>query len=117
MNLKAVRVLVTGASGFVGRNLVESMRVRGVDPITPKRTGFDLLEQSQVRRMLAETKPDVVFHLAGLVGGIGANRERPADFNYQNLMMGTMTLHESWRAGVKKYVTLIGGCSYPANAP
>jgi len=117
MNLKAVRALVTGASGFVGRNLVELMRIRGVDPITPKRTGFDLLEQSQVSRMLAETKPDVVFHLAGLVGGIGANRERPADFNYQNLMMGTMTLHESWRAGVKKYVTLIGGCSYPANAP
>ena len=117
MNLKDASVLVTGASGFVGRNLVELMRAKGIKPVTPKRTSFDLLEQSQVRRLFAETKPEVVFHLAGLVGGIGANRDRPAEFNYQNLMIGTMALHEAWRAGVKKFITLMGGCSYPAKAP
>jgi len=117
MNLKDASVLVTGASGFVGRNLVELMRARGIKPVTPKRASFDLLEQTQVRRLLAETKPEVVFHLAGLVGGIGANRDRPAEFNYQNLMIGAMALHEAWRAGVKKFVALMGGCSYPAKAP
>jgi GDP-L-fucose synthase len=67
--------------------------------------------------MLAEHKPDAVFHLAGLIGGIGANKARPADFCYQNLLMGTMLLHESYKAGVKKYITVMGGCSYPAKAP
>jgi GDP-L-fucose synthase len=117
MNLTKHTVLVTGASGFVGRNLVASMRARRIQPLTPTRADYDLREQAQVRRMLSELKPDVVFHLAGLVGGIGANRERPADFNYENLIMGTMLLHESWQAGVRKYITLLGGCSYPARAP
>ena len=59
----------------------------------------------------------MVFHLAALSGGILTNKEKPADFSYQNLLMGTTVLHESWKAGVRKYITLIGGCSYPSNAP
>jgi GDP-L-fucose synthase len=117
MNLTDATVLVTGATGFVGRNLLEVMRARNILPLTPARQKYDLREQDQVRRMLAETKPAVVFHLAGLIGGIGANKARPADFCYENLLMGTMMLHESWRAGVRKYITLMGGCSYPAHAP
>jgi len=117
MDLTKHTVLVTGASGFVGRNLMELMRARGINPLTPTRADFDLREQTQVRQMLERTRPHVVFHLAGLVGGIGVNRERPADFNYENLIMGTMMLHECWRAGVKKYITILGGCSYPADAP
>lgn len=117
MNLKNAKILVTGANGFVGRNLVALMQQRGLQPITPIRKEFDLLEQSAVRRMLERHQPDVVFHLAGLVGGIGANKAQPADFCYQNLLMGTMMLHESYKAGVKKYVTLMGGCSYPSKAP
>lgn len=117
MQLQQSSVLVTGASGFVGRNLVGQMRARGINPITPGHQEFDLTEQADVRRMLAEYQPEVVLHLAGLVGGIIANRERPADFYYLNQMMSAMVLHESWRAGVKKYITLMGGCSYPATAP
>lgn len=111
------KILVTGASGFVGRNLVELLRARGLKPVTPTHTDYDLLEQTAVRRMFADIRPDLVLHLASLVGGIGANRERPAEFNYQNTVMGALVLHEAWRAGVKKYVTLMGGCSYPATAP
>ncbi|HOB33938.1 MAG TPA: NAD-dependent epimerase/dehydratase family protein, partial [Verrucomicrobiota bacterium] len=98
-------------------NLVELMRERGLNPVTPARSEFNLLEQSAVRAMLDTHRPEVVFHLAGLVGGIGANKARPAEYCYENLLMGTMMLHECWRAGVRKYITLMGGCSYPAQAP
>lgn len=111
------RVLVTGASGFVGRNLTSRLRDTGCELITTTRKDYDLLEQEAVRRLFADTKPEIVFHLAGLIGGILANKNRPADFCYQNLLMGTTVLHEAWQSGAKKFVTLIGGCSYPATAP
>jgi GDP-L-fucose synthase len=111
------RVLVTGAHGFVGRNLIPLLQQTGCELIAPARSDYDLLEQQAVRRLLADTEPEIIFHLAGLIGGILANKNRPADFCYQNLLMGTTVLHEAWQAGVKKYVTLIGGCSYPATAP
>ena len=111
------RVLVTGASGFVGHNLVPLLERTGGELVLPTRRDYDLTEQEAVRRMLATTRPDVVLHLAGLVGGILANARQPADYLYQNLVMGTLVLEESRKAGVRKYVTLIGGCSYPATAP
>ncbi|HUC83668.1 MAG TPA: NAD-dependent epimerase/dehydratase family protein, partial [Candidatus Acidoferrales bacterium] len=79
----ATKILVTGATGFLGSNLVQFMRERGLAPLTPGRKDYDLLEQAQVRRMLADLKPELVIHLAGLVGGILANQERPADYHYQ----------------------------------
>ena len=111
------RVVVTGASGFLGRNLVPLLLAEGANLACPSRKEYNLLEQEQVRKMFADLKPDVVFHLAGYVGGILANRDMPADFCYRNLFMGSAVLHEAWRAGVKKYITVIGGCSYPATAP
>lgn len=111
------RVLVTGSTGFIGKNLTPMLEKARCELILPRRIDYDLLEQNDVRRLFAETHPDIVFHLAGLVGGIMANKERPAQFCYQNLFMGTTVLHEAWRAGVAKYIGLIGGCSYPASAP
>lgn len=110
-------VLVTGASGFIGSNLVPRLAALGCRLLTPSRREYDLLDQSAVRRLFAETSPEMVFHLAGLVGGILANKQRPADYAYQNLLMGTLMIEEARRAGVRKFVSLIGGCSYPAHAP
>jgi GDP-L-fucose synthase len=111
------RVLVTGGTGFVGRNLLPMLKRTGAEILAPTRKDYDLLEQVQTRKMFAELKPEIVIHLAGLVGGIGANKLSPADYCYQNLMLGAMVLHESWKAGVRKYVTVMGGCSYPEHAP
>jgi len=111
------RVLVTGSTGFVGSNLVPMLRAMGCDVIAPTRADYDLLDQQQVRRLFADARPEITFHLAAMVGGIVANKKYPADFCYRNLLMNTCVFHEAYEAGVKKYVTLLGGCSYPAHAP
>lgn len=117
LSLNGARVLVTGASGFVGMNLVPQLLEKGANVIIPSRKDYDLLEQESVRRMMRDIKPEVIFHLAAYVGGILANRDYPADFCYRNMVLGSHVLHEACNFGVRKYVTLIGGCSYPALAP
>ncbi|HRH41381.1 MAG TPA: GDP-L-fucose synthase [Pyrinomonadaceae bacterium] len=116
-SLKGKRVLVTGSKGFVGSNFVPLLEQKECEIIAVSRKDYNLLEQSEVRRMFAEIKPEVVFHFGALSGGIMANKLYPADYNYQNMLMGTMVLHEAFQAKVEKYISLIGGCSYPAHAP
>jgi GDP-L-fucose synthase len=111
------KVLVTGGSGFVGKNLLPILRRQFSEVVAPRRCEFDLLDTSAARAMFEEHKPDLVFHLAGKVGGILANRDFPADFCRENMLLAANVVDSAWRADVRKFVTLIGGCSYPAKAP
>ena len=110
--------VVTGGSGFLGTYVVEALRNRGATRIfVPRSANYDLRQQEAVLRLLDDTQPDIIIHMAAVVGGIGANRERPADFFYDNLMMGTQFMHESYQAGVKKFVTIGTVCAYPKIVP
>jgi GDP-L-fucose synthase len=112
------RILVTGGSGFLGSFVVEKLREKGCEEIwVPRSQEFDLRQVESIRRLLNETRPNVVIHLAARVGGIGANRAHPAEFFYDNLTMGVHLMHESWRAGVEKFVAIGTVCSYPKFTP
>ena len=118
MNWSDRRVLVTGGAGFLGSHVVEQLRQRGArEVVVPRSRDYDLVDGDAVRRLLTDTRPDVIIHLAAKVGGIGANREHPADFFYDNLMMGVQLMHESWRAGVGKFVAIGTVCAYPKFTP
>jgi len=112
------RVVVTGGKGFLGTHLVAALKARGAGLIhIADLPECNLCEIADVRRMLAEVQPTLVIHLAARVGGIGANRENPAVFFYQNLMMGVPLVHECWKAGVAKMVLLGTICAYPKFSP
>jgi GDP-L-fucose synthase len=112
------RVTVTGGGGFLGSFIVEKLRSRGANEIfVPRKSEYDLVNLNDIGRMLDESQPDIVIHGAALAGGIGANRARPAEFFYTNLMMGVPLMHEAWKRGVKKFVALGTICSYPKFAP
>ena len=112
------RVLVTGGAGFVGHNVVEQLQRRGCyEVFVPRSRDYNLVESAAVRQLLSDTRPDVIIHLAAKVGGIGANREEPASFFYDNLMMGVQLMHDGWRAGVSKFVAIGTVCAYPKHTP
>jgi GDP-L-fucose synthase len=115
---KNKRVMVTGGEGFLGSHVIEKLRSAGcTHPLVVRHSDFDLTEAEDVQRLFKEHRVDVLLHLAGLVGGIAANKARPADFFLHNLLMNTLCLHHAWQAGVKKVVASGAGCGYPEHAP
>ena len=115
---KSRRVVVTGGSGFLGRHVVERLRALGCESlIVPRRSEYDLRDVSAVARLYDEVKPTVVLHLAAVVGGIAANQARPAEFFFDNLIMGTQLLDQAWRHEVEKFVAIGTICAYPKFAP
>lgn len=111
-------VVVTGGAGFLGSYVVEKLHERGARRIVvPRSHQYDLRQLEAIRQLLVDAQPDVVIHMAARVGGIGANRDHPAEFFYDNLMMGVQLLHESWRFGVQKFVTIGTVCAYPKYTP
>jgi GDP-L-fucose synthase len=118
MELGEKRILVTGGSGFLGRHVVAELRGRGCSEIVvPRSADYDLTREGDVSRLLHDHRPEVVLHLAALVGGIGANRQNPGSFLYANLMMGAQLIEQSRRAGVQKFVQVGTICSYPKFTP
>lgn len=111
-------ILITGATGFLGHHIESVIKNTYSNKIISLGIeDYDLTKEENVVKMFKETNPSIVIHLAAYVGGIGANRSFPADFFYRNIMINSLSLHYAWKSGVRKLVTLIGGCSYPATAP
>jgi GDP-L-fucose synthase len=109
---------VTGGHGFLGSFVVERLKALGCSSLfTPRSREYDLRHEHDVVRLLADTRPDIILHLAAVVGGIGANRDNPGRFLYENLIMGTLLMEQARRAGVRKLVTVGTICSYPKFTP
>lgn len=115
---KDKRVTITGGAGFLGSYVVEKLRERGCEHIfVPKSKGYDLREKEAIVRMYEDSRPDIVIHLAAVVGGIGANRKYPGRFFYDNAIMGIQLIEQARRFGVEKLVCVGTICAYPKHTP
>jgi len=118
LDLATKRICVTGGAGFLGNHLIRRLKEHGAREIfVPRYPEYDLVREADIIRMIDTAKPDIIIHLAAKVGGIGANRERPGEFFYDNLMMGVQLIHQSWLKGVEKFVAIGTICAYPKYTP
>ncbi len=110
-------VLVTGGNGFLGKHLVGSLTKSGAKVVAPSQKEFDLVKLADIQQMLKDNHVEMIIHLAAKVGGIGANREHPGSFFYENLMMGVQLMHEAYLHDIPKFVALGTVCAYPKYTP
>jgi GDP-L-fucose synthase len=116
--LSGKRVCVTGGGGFLGRSVVAALRARGCEDVyVVRKSEYDLVRGSDVERLYRDARPDVVIHLAAVVGGIGANRANPGRYFYENIMMGVQLIEGARLGGVEKFVQVGTICAYPKFTP
>ena len=116
--MKNKRITITGGKGFLGKHLIAAFQERGYAHLSvADLPEYNLIRLEDVRRLYAETKPDIVVHLAARVGGIGFNRDNPATLFYENMMMGVQLIHEGYLSGIRKFVALGTICAYPKFTP
>lgn len=112
------QVLVTGGAGFLGSYVVEKLRTRGCQRVfVPRSKDFDLRDNAAIIRLYDQTRPEIVIHLAAVVGGIGANRIHPGQFFYENAIMGIQLIEYARRFGIQKFVCIGTICAYPKFTP
>ena len=112
------RICVTGAEGFLGSRVVNQLKINGCRNVFEVRhRDFDLVRRDDIERLYCDARPQILIHLAALVGGIGANRENPGSFFYENIMMGVQLMEAARHHSVEKYVQLGTVCAYPKFAP
>ena len=111
-----MKILITGANGMVGRNIVEHANAKQYELLTPNRCKLDLLSATEVKSYLEVTKPDLIIHAAGVVGGIQANMANPVKFLVDNMQMGLNIITSAHMLGIKQFINLSSSCMYPRDA-
>lgn len=120
MDISGKKIVVTGGNGFLGKRVVRTLSDREGAPaeiVVPRSREYDLVKEADVQRLFAEADADIVIHLAAKIGGIGANRENPGTFYYENLVMGAMLMEYARRSGIDKFVAIGTICAYPKFTP